>query len=74
MKKRHSFMGIANSEMGGATVDTSPLGGGSGGRDDSESRRREGKGISAGSATLAKDKFKSMGSLQMEPSLPPAPM
>ena len=33
VKKRHSFMGIANSEMGGATVDTNPLGGGSG-RDD----------------------------------------
>ena len=73
MKKRHSFMGIANSEMGSATVDASPLGGG-GGRDDSESRRRDGKGSSAGSAALAKDKFKSMGSLQMEPSLPPAPM
>ena len=65
MKKRHSFMGIANSEMGGATVDTNPLGDGG---------VRDGKGNSAGSAALAKDKFKSMGSLQMEPSLPPAPM
>ena len=65
VKKRHSFMGIANSEMGGATVDTNPLGDGGG---------RDGKGNSAGSAALAKDKFKSMGSLQMEPSLPPAPM
>ena len=70
-------MGITNSEIGGA-VDTNPLGldGGhksEGGRDDSGSRRREGKASSGGSA-MAKDKFKSMGSLQMEPSLPPAPM
>lgn len=66
-------MGISNNDIGGV-VDTSPLGldGGSdklkGGKDDYNSKRRNGKD------KLAKDKFKSMGSLQMEPSLPPAPM
>ena len=56
-------------------MDTSPLGldGGDdkleGGKDDYNSKRRNGK-LNSG----AKDKFKSMGSLQMEPSLPVAPM
>ena len=64
-------MGIANSEIGSA-VDTSPLGldAGGGKDDDSDQKRRNEKGNSK----MAKDKFKSMGSLQMEPSLPTAPM
>lgn len=65
-------MGIANSEIGSA-VDTSPLGldGGGGSKDDDADQKRRNE---KGNSKMAKDKFKSMGSLQMEPSLPTAPM
>jgi len=73
VKKRHSFVGVTNSSSNseiGAIVDPSPLGADSG--KDDYNLRKSGKPNAA--AVMTKDKFKSMGSLQMEPSLPRAPI
>ena len=67
-------MGVTNSSSNseiGAVVDPNPLGA-DGGKDD-YNLRKSGKS-NAAAAVMTKDKFKSMGSLQMEPSLPRAPM